>query len=469
MQIHHVSAECYPVAKVGGLADVVGALPKYQRDKGHEVKVFVPKYDTKFVNQNTFEVIFVGSVQFGEYYYPFSVHLDKTNQLGFELHLISIPSLFDRPNVYSYGDDTQRFFAFQLAYLSWVKYSGIFLPDVIHCHDHHTGLIPFMMKHTFMFNFLQNTPSILTIHNAQYQGWLSKDLGYYFPAFIPSDFNWLEWGGVINPLASAIKCCWRFSTVSPSYLEEMKYSANGLESLIRAESFKARGLINGIDMSVWNPSTDKYLPHHYNKITVKENKFKNKDYLCKIFDLDPNKPLFAFIGRFVADKGADLLAEISYKAFEYYQDKLNIIVLGNGNDYIQNQLETVKQHYPKNFANFSGYDESLAHLIYAGTDFLLMPSRVEPCGLNQLYALRYGTIPIVRRTGGLRDTILDIGDKGFGICHDQTSVSDVLHAIYRGLKLYEDDTFKNKIIQFIMDIDHSWEKVADEYINMYKF
>jgi starch synthase len=469
MQIHHISAECYPVAKVGGLADVVGALPKYQREKGHDVKVFVPKYDTKFVQKNTFEVIFVGSIQFGGMYYPFSVHVDKSNQLGFELHLISIPGLFDRPNVYSYSDDTQRFFAFQLAYLSWVKYSGIYLPDVVHCHDHHTGLIPFMMKYTYMFNFLRQTPSILTIHNAQYQGWMSKDLYHYFPTFNAADFGMLEWEGVINPLASAIKCSWRFSTVSSSYLEEIKYKANGLQDIIRAESYKARGILNGIDVEVWNPATDAYLPYHFNKKTVKKEKFKNKAHLCKTFGLDPKKPLFAFIGRLVPDKGADIIAEICYQAFAYYKDQLNIIVLGSGNDHVQNQLETVKQYYPDRFANFTGYDESLAHLIYASADFLLMPSRVEPCGLNQMYALKYGTIPIVSRTGGLKDTILDIGDSGFGICHDHTSVSDVMHAIYRAIKLYEDTKFKDKIVQFIMDIDHSWEKVADEYVDMYRF
>jgi len=469
MQIHHISAECFPVAKVGGLADVVGALPKYQQDKGHEVKVFIPKYDTKFVQNNTFETIFVGSIQFGGLYYPFSVQVDKSNQLGFELHLISIPGLFDRPNVYSYSDDVQRFFAFQLAYLSWVKYSGIYLPDVVHCHDHHTGLIPFMMKYTYMFNFLRQTPSILSIHNAQYQGWMSKDLYYYLPEFNHADFGMLEWEGVINPLGSAIKCSWRFNTVSPSYLEEIKYNANGLQDLIRAESYKAFGILNGIDTEVWSPATDTYLPYHYNKKTVKKEKFNNKSHLCNIFNLDPNKPLFAFIGRFVPDKGADIIAEICYQSFAHYKDQLNIIILGSGNDHVQNQLETVKQFYPNRFANFTGYDESLAHLIYASADFLLMPSRVEPCGLNQMYALKYGTIPIVRRTGGLKDTIVDIGDQGFGICHDQTSVSDVLNAIYRALKLFEDTKTKDKIVQFIMDIDHSWEKVADDYFNIYKF
>jgi starch synthase len=279
----------------------------------------------------------------------------------------------------------------------------------------------------------------------------------------------LEWEGVINPLASAIKCSWRFSTVSSSYLEEIKYKANGLQDIIRAESYKARGILNGIDVEVWNPATDAYLPYHFNKKTVKKEKFKNKAHLCKTFGLDPKKPLFAFIGRLVPDKGADIIAEICYQAFAYYKDQLNIIVLGSGNDHVQNQLETVKQYYPDRFANFTGYDESLAHLIYASADFLLMPSRVEPCGLNQMYALKYGTIPIVSRTGGLKDTILDIGDSGFGICHDHTSVSDVMHAIYRAIKLYEDTKFKDKIVQFIMDIDHSWEKVADEYVDMYRF
>ncbi len=467
MQIFHISAECFPVAKVGGLADVVGALPKYLNNYGHDAKVVVPGYDNKFNNENEFDSVHEGKLKLGWFTFSYSVLKEKTNKLGFELYIITIPELFDRPNVYSYQDDTERFTAFQIAFLNWLIESNQY-PDVLHCHDHHTGLIPFMVQNCYNYRPLKDLPTVLTIHNGQYQGWFGFDKLHYIPEFHSSKMGFLEWGGIINPLASAIKCAWKVTTVSPSYLDEISHSANGLENLLRFERSKSVGILNGIDTQVWDPKTDPMLHANYALKDFKKGKEKNKAFICEQFDLDPKKPLFTFIGRLVGEKGADLLPEICGTALYRNPGEINILILGSGDTNVENSLQGLKNFYHGNYNTYIGYNETLAHIIYAGADFLLMPSRVEPCGLNQMYALRYGTVPIVRRTGGLKDTVIDMGDGGFGICHDQTSVYDVNYSITRAIDLFNDTKKFDSIRKTAMQIDHSWESVAQQYIDIYQ-
>lgn len=467
MEIFHISAECYPIAKVGGLADVVGALPKYQNNAGHLVRVVVPCYDTKFRKENEFECVHWGHVKLGNFNFPFNVLKETTDKLGFELYLIEIPELFDRKEVYGYQDDIERFLSFQMATLDWIIGRNE-IPDVINCHDHHTGLIPFMMLYCHKYYRLQNTPSMITIHNGLYQGQFSFDKLYYIPEFDLSHVNVLEWGNCINSLAVAIKCAWAVTTVSPNYLNEINFSANGLESLFNMVRYKSKGILNGIDIEVWDPATDPALEKNYSIKNYEVGKQENKEKLCKLFNLDPTKPLFSFIGRLLEEKGGDLLPHASAVSLSENYQKLNILILGSGNAAIENQLNSLLQDYKGNYNTFIGYNEELAHLIYAGSDFLLMPSRVEPCGLNQMYSLRYGTIPIVRRTGGLKDTVIDFGDNGNGICHDQATVDDVCYSIQRAIKLFDDKKELNKIRKIGMNTDHSWERVCQEYIEMYK-
>lgn len=467
MEIFHLSAECYPVAKVGGLGDVVGALPKYLNQLGHHAKVVVPAYNNKFFQENDYDLVHQGQLKLGHFQFSYSIAKEKTNKLGFELYQIEIPELFDRPNVYSYEDDTERFLSFQIAFLNWLIETNQY-PDILHCHDHHTGLIPFMVQHCFNYQHLKNIPTLLTIHNAQYQGWFGYDKLHYLPAFDLSKIGYLEWNGTINSLASAIKCTWKVTTVSPSYLDEISNHANGLENLLRWERPKSLGILNGIDTEVWNTKTDALLETNYALKDFKKGKASNKAFLCKEFNLDPAKPLFTFIGRLVFEKGADLLPQICSIALLQHQGEINILILGSGDPKVETELLGLQNFYHGNYNAYIGYNEKLAHIIYAGADFLLMPSRVEPCGLNQMYALRYGTIPIVRRTGGLRDTVIDMGDGGFGICHNETSVSDVNHSISRAVALFQDIKKFDAIRKTIQKIDHSWDKVAEEYVAVYQ-
>jgi len=463
MKILHISAECYPIAKVGGLADVVGALPKYQNKLGVESSVIMPFYDHKFTQNNTFRTVYKSSIELGETIVDFNIVSLTENTLGFELFLVDIPTLLFKDYVYS-ADDTDRFLAFQIAALDWVLQLDN-KPSIIHCHDHHTGLIPFMVSHSHKYNALKRTPTLLTIHNAQYQGWFSHDKVRLIPAFNFDHVGLLDWAGSINPLAAAIKCAWKVNTVSPSYMEELKRNANGLESLLSHESAKCTGILNGIDSSVWNPETDKYIIKTFSKKTIQSGRKANKKWLCDTFNLDIDKPLFAFIGRLVGEKGADLFPQIFDQALQ--KNNSSILLLGSGDPAIEKDLEQLKEKYIGDYNTFIGYDEKLAHIIYAGADFLLMPSRVEPCGLNQLYALRYGTIPIVHNIGGLKDTVLDIADKGFGFVHHEASVQQVCYAIERATVFYENQAKFKKIRTLIMQIDHSWDISAKAYIDLY--
>ncbi|MDB4297502.1 glycogen synthase [Flavobacteriaceae bacterium] len=467
MKVIHVSAECYPAAKVGGLADVVGALPKYQTNINHNASVVMPFYDNKFAKSATYNIDYETVVELGETAYNAQVLLveNSLENLGYLLYQVKIEGLLDRENVYGYGDDTERFIAFQKVTLDWISQFQI-KPETIHCHDHHTGLIPFMVAHCNKYKAISNTPTVFTIHNADYQGEFGFDKLHYLPEYDLEQSGLLEWDYIINPMASAIKTCWRYTTVSPNYLSELKYSATGLDWLFDNEREKGAGILNGIDTEVWDPSTDTMLAKNYNVDTVEAGKKANKLALCKKFNLDPKKPLVAFIGRLVYQKGADIMAGIFDRALE--ANDINGLVLGSGDPHAEYLLNELKEKYPNRYNTFIGYDEALSHLIYAGADFLIMPSRFEPCGLNQLYALRYGTIPVVRTTGGLKDTVKDIGEQGgFGIRHEHVTVDDVALAITRANKLANTPAEFKRIRKEIMNINNSWENSAKEYIELY--
>ena len=468
MEIIHVSAECYPVAKAGGLGDVVGALPKYQCKAGHIAKVVMPMYRTKFLYENEWTVDFKGNANLGNWFFEFTIIKEVTNKLGFDLFLVDINGLLDRQKIYGYDDDSERFTAFQIAVMRWMS-SWEHQPDVVHCHDHHTGLIPFMMQYFYDFKQLNGVPSVFTIHNAQYQGWMGWDKSRYIPRWDLWKRGMLDWADTINPLASAVKCATKVTTVSHSYMEELRYHSNGLEKLFEYEKGKCRGILNGIDNEVWNPETDKYLTDHFKVTTVTAGKEKNKQALCKEFSLDPSKPLFVFIGRLVGEKAAEILPDAIITSIHYNPGAACFLVLGSGDPQVEWRFSQMVEPFRGVFNTVIGYDETLSHKMYASADFLLMPSRVEPCGLNQMYAMRYGTVPVVRSTGGLQDTVSDMGDPdGFGIRFNHASIEDVEYSIGRGIAVYKDAKQMEKMRRYMMQIDHSWESTVDEYTRVYE-
>ena len=468
MQILHVSAECYPVAKAGGLGDVVGSLPRFQNEKGNQASVVMPMYRTPYLYSHEWEVVHKGKTNLGHWNFDYTVIKEKFNAQGFPLFLLDINGLLDREKVYGYSDDNERFCAFQIAVVDWLN-SWSELPAIVHVHDHHAGLIPFMMQHCYAFKRLQYIKTVLTIHNAQYQGAFGWDKTTYIPHWDSWKRGMLEWNGQINPLASAIKCCWKVTTVSNTYMNELKTMSNGLEPLFEYEKGKCSGILNGIDYAVWNPATDKYIDHHFSLNDFEAGKLKSKQLLCERFGISADKPLFVFIGRLVGEKGADLLPQVIRDSFDYIGRKMNFLILGSGEPDTEAQLTGLQSISQGDYATYIGYNEALSHLMYAGADFLLMPSRVEPCGLNQLYAMRYGTIPLVRRTGGLLDTVIDMGDPGgYGIVFNHAAVGDITQAIYRATEVYAQKTTFNSLREKIISLDFSWEKSAEEYLSLYK-
>ncbi|MBD0350777.1 MAG: glycogen/starch synthase, partial [Flavisolibacter sp.] len=368
MEIIHVSAECYPVAKAGGLGDVVGALPKYLSDMGHTSKVVMPMYRTKFLYAHEWDLVHEGGQYLGPQWFKYAVIKEKTNKLGFDLFLIDINGLLDREKVYGYDDDTERFLAFQIAVADWISLWQ-HKPDIIHCHDHQAGLVPFMIRYCYAFNKLADIPSVFTIHNAQYQGQFGWDRSHLIPHYDDWKAGLLEWNNSINPLASAIKCSWKVTTVSPSYLDELKHSANGLENLMQYETGKCVGILNGIDTDVWDPKTDPMIAKNYDEHGVKDGKRKNKKELCSQFGLDPDKPLFVFIGRLVGEKAADVLPDAIRSSVYLHHGNANFLILGSGEPDVENRLMAV-QHQLHGFINaYIGYNEVLSHQMYAGADF----------------------------------------------------------------------------------------------------
>lgn len=468
MEILHVTAECYPYAKAGGLGDVAGALPKYQNELGHIAKVVMPMHRTKFLLDNEWDTVHKGAFTMGHYYFDYTIIKERTNKLGFDLYCVDIFGLFNREKVYGYDDDTERYTAFNIAVTDWIS-KWNHHPDIVHVHDHHAGLVPFMMQNCFAYRHLAPVSTILTIHNAQYQGQFGWDKQHYIPPYDTWQWGKLDWNDSINPLASAVKCALKVTTVSPSYMEDLKFSAAGMEALFEYEKGKCSGILNGIDNEVWDPATDTYILDNFSVKDVDAGKELNKKKLCADFGLDIKKPLFIFIGRLVGEKAADLLPQAVYDAVYHINGRMNFLFLGSGDPTVEHQLENMRSNLVGFYNSQIGYNEKLSHLMYAGADFLLMPSRVEPCGLNQMYALRYGTMPIVRSTGGLKDTVIDFGETGgYGIRFDQASVGDITYSIYRAVELYADKKKMTQLRKRMMEIDNSWNGSAGRYIELYR-
>jgi len=471
MKVLHISAECYPAAKAGGLGDVVGALPKYLNEAGAEATVVIPKYSTKWLNEQSYKIVCQGSVDHFNRKVAFQILEVEKVDLGFSLFVANLPGLYDREGIYvgpggAYPDESERAIYFQEAILHWILQMKN-RPDVLHCHDHHCALIPFIINYCPDYRSLHQLPTVFTIHNGEYQGAFSWNRQYLLPPYYKEDRGLLDWNNTVNPMAAAVKCCWRLTTVSQGYMDELRQNSNGLEWLFNSESGKSKGIMNGIDTQVWDPKKDKLIAHPM-KRSLATFKKKNKEALREYYHLEEDLPVITFIGRLVGEKGADLLPELIGR-FLQSGGRATFLLLGTGDPRLENTFREMKHRYGPYFDARLEYNEKIAHQLYAGSDFLLMPSRVEPCGLNQLYALRYGTIPMVRNIGGLKDSILDIGfENGYGITFDHYSVSSAFSSLVRAAQLYSDKKAFEVIRKRTIALDFSWEKSAKEYMAIYK-
>jgi starch synthase len=477
LQLCILSSEIMPYAKSGGLADVAGALLRNLRIIGHDVRAFMPLYPVVRRNYPQIQPV-LGlqqlSMQIGGTDYGYAIHTASFPGADIPVYFVDCPALFDRPSLYTTDpDEHRRFVFFTRAALESCRRLN-FLPQVFHCNDWHTALLPLYLKTLYAGDAqLSAAKSIMTIHNIGYQGVMSSsvlpDLG------LGLGWTQLDQGdlthGVINPLKTGIKYADRVTTVSPTYAREISDSSlgMGMEGTLRARTDKVVGILNGVDYEDWDPRHDRYLNAHFTPKDLR-GKRMNKDKLLATMELTRSsaRPLIGMVTRLAEQKGIDLL----FEALPYLLDRYDfgLAVLGSGEPQYQSFFHELGQRYRGKVSYRAGYDEALAHLIEAGSDMFLMPSRYEPCGLNQMYSLRYGTIPIVRHTGGLADSVQHFdpaSGQGTGCVFNDFDVPAVRWAVETTLSWFG-QPFWQQLIQNAMSKDFSWGKQISEYDRLYR-
>jgi starch synthase len=483
-RIAMLSAEAFPYAKVGGLGDVVGSLPKKLDMLGAEVSVLMPAY--KCIHHDRFGIhpykpLPEFDVQLGSNRFKAEVYTSTMPGSNVRVFFIGNPDLFFRDGIYDdphthegYPDNMERFIFFTKACLGLLP-KVCHQVDIIHCHDWQTSLLPGITRTALRHNpFFSGVGTLLTIHNLAYQGVFPKtalslagiDDSYFYPA---SPF---EYWGKVNILKAGIEFSDYVSTVSENYALEIQSDpayGYGLEGVLRKNRDKLCGIINGIDFEEWNPETDSSLPAHFSSHDL-SGKLKCKSQLLEYFGLPPQSgrvPLIGIVSRLVDQKGFDLIAEAIHEIFSM---ELQMVILGTGRRKYHEMFRRIASSYPRKFAFKLAFDNHLAHQIEAGSDMTLMPSRYEPCGLNQLYSLRYGTVPIVRATGGLADTVVNYNGQdntGTGFSFTDYSPGEMVTAIRQALKVYANPQEWENIVVRGMREDWSWERSARRYLELF--
>ncbi|MBC8548251.1 MAG: glycogen synthase GlgA [Candidatus Brocadiales bacterium] len=481
MRIAEVSSEIIPYAKTGGLADVVGTLPLYLEKAGHEISIFMPFY--KSVKESGIDIklsditfdIPLGDIEHTVTLWK-SIHHGSEN---IEIYFIQHDEYYDRDALYGtesgdYQDNAERFIFFSRAVIEAIRRLGLSI-DIIHCHDWQTALIPVYLKTLFADNQkLSSIKTVLTIHNLAYQGlFLQEEMK--LTGLDMSLFNWknLEHWGQVNFLKGGIVFADILTTVSKKYAEEIRTVefGCGLEDVIKEYENKLYGIINGVDYSEWSPEIDNLIPHKYGVEDI-SGKSLCKRQLQKDLNLPQTEvPLIAIIGRLAEQKGVDLLIVIIE---DLMKRDLQLVILGIGDEKYHQMLKEAAPKYNSKLSVNIMFDNKLAHEIEAGADIFLMPSKYEPCGLNQMYSLRYGTIPVVRETGGLADTIIDSNDENLkngtatGFTMKGYFAAELLFAIDRALEMYNSKAQWRSLIRNAMKQDWSWEKSANQYGKLFE-
>lgn len=469
-----VASECVPFIKTGGLADVVGSLPKYFNKDEFDVRVILPKYQCMredFKHQLQYVTHFYMELNWRQQYVGV-LHLEYE---GIHYYFIDNEYYFSGPRPYgNIHEDIEKFAFFSRAALSALPLIN-FQPDIVHCHDWQTGLIPVYLKDKFHEGqFFANMKSIMTIHNLKFQGiWdvkAVKDITGLPPYYFTPDK--LEAYGDANYLKGGIVYADAVTTVSNTYAEEIKmpFYGENLDGLMRARSNCLYGIVNGIDYNEYNPETDPFIPQHYNARTFRKEKVKNKRALQQELGLKQNdgKFMVGIVSRLTDQKGFDLIACMMD---EMCQQDIQFVVLGTGEEKYENMFRHFAWKYPGKVSANIFYSEALSHKIYAACDAFLMPSLFEPCGLSQLMSLRYGTIPIVRETGGLKDTVWPYNEyegTGTGFSFANYNAHEMFNTLkYAMYVYYEKKRDWNKLIDRAMAADFSWNTSARKYEELY--
>lgn len=485
LNVLFVASEVEPFAKTGGLADVSGALPQTIKQMDHEIRVIMPRYGS--INERKsrlHEMIRLKDIEIpiGSKRYPASIKSSfiVNNHTKVQVYFVDNEHLFGRPGLYvdadtrkDYPDNDERFIFFCRGTLEVLKRLG-WQPDIIHCNDWQSGLIPAYLKTLYRDDpFYKNTRTVFTIHNMAYQGVFPKSSfpKTGLPPELMSDQG-VEMHGSVNLLKAGLVFADAITTVSEKYAKEIRTSEEygcGLQDIVKKRKSDLTGIVNGIDYTVWDPSVDPLIPHRFDSRSVDLKLEDKKALLARMgLPLDEKTPVIGIISRLADQKGFDLIGEVLDVMM-----KLNVqlIILGTGEKRYHDLFEKAARKYPQSIAVALTFDNDLAHLIEAGSDMFLMPSRYEPCGLNQLYSLRYGTVPVVRATGGLDDTIDDYSPStgnGTGFKFKKYDSGDMLHAIRRAVQTFADQNVWRKLMKNGMAKDFSWETSARKYLQLYR-
>lgn len=468
-----VAPEMLPYAKTGGLADVSGSLPKALSVLGNvDIRAVIPKYktidDAKYNLKELPETI---RFSMGNRVYETKVKCAKLAE-GEESYFVDSEEYFGRDALYGYHDDAQRFAFFARSVLEMAK-SLDFKPDVIHCNDWHTGLIPVYLNTLYKSDpFFRDTATVFTIHNLGYPGVFPKEI-------LPSlDLGWeefkaekLEFWDQISFIKGGLAYSDVINTVSEKYSQEIQTPAYGerLDGLLTYRRDVLYGIVNGLDYDVWNPAKDQAIAKNYDASSM-EGKAENKLALQKENNIrqDPQAPLLGVVSRLSYQKGLDIIADAMHDIADL---GIQFVLLGTGEEHYHSQFQELANEFPDSVGVNLTYSDPIARRIYAGSDMFLMPSRYEPCGLGQLISMKYGTIPVVRRTGGLADTVQEYDPKtgqGTGFCFEEESPAALMSAVKKALDVYSDKDSWRKLMLNGMKADFSWTKSAKEYVNLYR-
>ena len=465
------AAECAPLSKTGGLADVIGTLPKALQEQGIDARVITPYHrviKNKYADKVEHMFYFYAQLGWRREY----VGIEKIVWDGVTIYLVDNERYFG-DSIYRGGNaEIEQYAFFTRAVLDCIPNLD-FTPSVIHCNDWHTAMIPMLGKTQYIGGMQEHLKYLLTIHNIAFQGkcgfeqmqdLLGVDARYYTPDYV-------ELNGGANFLKAGCVFADRINTVSPSYAREimMPYYGEGLDGILNARAAEVSGIVNGIDKTVFNPSSDPRLPAHFNKGRLK-GKAACKQALQERVGLEQKAdvPMFAMVTRMTEQKGFDLVACVLDDLM--IREDMQFVLLGTGDDRFENFMRAAEYRYKGRLCSYIGYNEDLAHLIYAGADFFLMPSRFEPCGLSQMIAMRYGTIPVVRETGGLRDTVIPYNQysgEGNGFSFSNFDAWEMRDAVGRALACYKNTEVMNRLVRSAMETDFGFELSAQEYARLY--
>ncbi|MGI6175125.1 MAG: glycogen synthase GlgA [Christensenellales bacterium] len=471
MKVLFAASECVPFAKTGGLADVVGTLPQVLAKEGLEVSVIMPLYrDIPQVYKDRIQHVMYMYVNLGWRRQYCGIEMMELD--GIHYFFIDNEYYFGRDSIYGHGNDEgERFGFFCRAVLEALPHIGI--PDILHCNDWQTGMIPMLLKTQYQYlTQYAKIKTVYTIHNLQYQGvfawsWISEMLGVGDEYF---DVGQLEYYGCINFMKGGIRFGDYLTTVSPTYAEEIKspWMGEHLDGVIRDRGDQVMGILNGIDTKEYDPRTDRFLAHHYDETTLHTKEKIKRSVRDELGLYQTDGPLIAMITRLAPQKGIDL---VEYALDEIMKSGAQLAVLGMGDAHYVDFFKWAQWRYSGMCAVRCEMNEWLAHQLYAGSDMLLMPSQFEPCGLSQMVAMRYGTIPVVRETGGLKDTVVPYNEytgEGNGFSFGPFNSHDMLQSIWLAQRFYHEKPVWERIQKQAMASDFTWGKSAREYKKLYE-